>query len=152
RLCDVAVVRSIAAYRPGGHEGIGRTVVADAVTGLVEIAVAGGRPARGGALHVRGTVDARAVAVLLEVANAGRRAARSAGGGDVIGGAAVGDAVADLVEVTDTGGGPADGGALDVDRAVDARAVAVLLEVADAGGEAARSAGAGDVIGGAIVG
>src|SRR5439155_18298638 len=101
----------------------------------------GGGPADGGALGVDRAVDARAVAVLLEVADAGREAARGAGAGDVIGGAIVGDAVADVVEVADTGGGPADGGALGVRRAVDARPVAILLEVTDAGRETAGRAG-----------
>src|SRR5439155_1582659 len=152
RLGDVALGRGVAAHGPGGHEGIGRAVVGDAVARLVEIAVAGGGPACRGALRVRGAVDARAVAVLLEVADAGRQTAWRPGGGDVVGRAVVGDAVADLVDVADTGGGPADGGALRIGRTVDGRAVAVLLEVADAGREPARGAGDGNVVGGATVG
>src|SRR5205823_5017246 len=113
---------------------------------------AGGGPADVGALVVRGAVDARTVAVLLEVAHAGRETAGGAGHGDVVGGALVCDAVADLVDVADARGGPADVGALVVRGAVDGRAVAVLLEVADAGREPARGAGDGNVVGGAIVG
>src|SRR5207247_1520296 len=91
-------------------------------------------------------------AVLLEVADAGREPARGAGDGNVVGGAIVGDAIADLVDVADTGGGPADGGVLGVGGAVDARAVAVLPEVADAGRETAGRAGGGHVIGRTVVG
>src|SRR5439155_465277 len=152
RLGDVALGRGVAAHGPGGHEGIGRAVVGDAVARLVEIAVAGGGPACRGALHVGGAVDARAIAVFLEVADAGRGAARGAGSGDVIDGTIVGDAVADLVDVAAARGGPADGGALGVRGAVDARTVAVLLEVAHAGRETAGGARHGDVVGGALVG
>src|SRR5439155_1392287 len=100
-----------------------------------------------GALVVRGAVDGRTVAVLLEVAHAGRETAGGARHGDVVGGALVGDAVADLVDVADARGGPADVGALGVRRAVDARAVAVFLEVTDAGRETAGRAGGDDVVG-----
>src|SRR5439155_969908 len=131
---------------------IGGAAVGKAVAALADVADAGRRPAVGGALRVDRAAAARAVAVLLEVADAGREAAWGAAAGDVIGGAIVGDAVADVVEVADTGGGPADGGALDVRRAVDGRAVAILLEVTHAGRETAGGAGGGDVIGRAVVG
>src|SRR5439155_230060 len=140
-----------AAWRAGGSDIIGGAAVGNAVADLVDVADTGGRPADGGALGVRRAVDARAVAVLLEVADAGREAARGAGAGDVIGGAIVGDTVADLVDVADTGGGPADGGTLGVGRAVDPRAVAVFLEVTDAGRETAGGAGGGNVISGTVV-
>src|SRR5205823_3531507 len=151
-LLEVADAGREAAWGAAAGDVIGGAIVGDAVADVVEVADTGGGPADGGALDVRRAVDGRAVAILLEVTHAGRETAGSAAGGDIIGGAIVGDTVADLVDVADTGGGPADGGALDVRRAVDARAVAVLIEVADAGREAARGAGAGDVIGGAIVG
>src|SRR5205823_3299511 len=136
-LLEVADAGRGAARGAGGGDVIGGTIVRDAVADLPDVAETGGGPADGGALRVWGAVDARAVAVLLEVADAGREAAGGAAGSDVIGGAIVGDAVADFAAVADSGGGPADGGALGVGGAVDARAVAVLLEVTHAGRETA---------------
>src|SRR5207245_2208304 len=152
RRGDVALVHGVAAHGPAGQERIGGARVGDAVAHLVEVAETGGGPADGGALGVGGAVDARAVAVLLEVADAGRETAGRPAGSDVIRGANVGDAVAEVVDVAETGGGPADGGALGVGGAVDPRAVAVLLQVTHAGREPAGGPGRGDVIGRAVVG
>src|SRR5205807_2474580 len=117
-----------------------RAIVGDAVADLVDVADTRGGPADVGALDVDRAVDACAVAVFLEVADAGREAARGAGSGDVIGGATVGDTVADVVEVTDAGRGTAGGAPAGyvVSGAAVADAVAALRHVADAGGGAAH--------------
>src|SRR5439155_225545 len=105
-------------------------------------------PADGGTLGVGRAVDPRAVAVFLQVTHAGRETAGGAGRGDVIGRAVVGDAVADLVDVADTGGGPADGRALGIVRARGARPGAGLRHVADAGRRATDGAAGNEAVGG----
>src|SRR5439155_1196802 len=71
-LLEVAGARRGTARGAGGDEGVGGTVVGDAVAALVDVADVGPGAADGRALGVRGTGRARPVAVLLEVADARR--------------------------------------------------------------------------------
>src|SRR5439155_22220666 len=84
-----------------------------------DIADAGGGTAHGGALGVRGTGGDRSVTILFEVADTRRGPTRRAGGDEHVGRAVVADAVAAVVDVADSGRGPAHGGALGVGGAVD---------------------------------
>src|SRR5205823_2868978 len=110
-------------------------VVGDAVADLVDVADTGGGPARGGALGVRGAFDRRPVAVFLEVTDAGRETAGGAGGGNVISGTGVADAVAALRHVADAGRRATDGAAGNeaVGGTGVADPVAALRHVAEAG-------------------
>src|SRR5207249_10110781 len=113
-------------------EPVRRTVVADAVADLVDVADVGRRAADRRALRIRGAGRARPVAVLLEVAAARRGPTRGAGGDEGIGRAVVADAVAALLDVAYVGRGPADRRALGIRGTGRARTATVLLEAADA--------------------
>src|SRR5207245_3063077 len=93
-LFEVAGARHGPTRGAGGDEGVGGTVVGDAVAALVDVADVGGWPADGRALGIRGTGRARAVTVLFQVAGAGRGTTGGAGRLEPVGGTVVPDAVA----------------------------------------------------------
>src|SRR5207249_3931327 len=128
-----------------------RTVVANAVAALADVADVGRRAADRRALRIRGAGRARPVAVLLEVAGARRGPTRGAGGDEGIGRAVVADAVAALVDVAHVGRGAADRRALGIRGTGRARPVTVLLEVAGARRGTARGAGGDEGVGGTVV-
>src|SRR5207249_2994683 len=133
-LFEVADARRGSTRGAGGDEGVGRTVVADAVTALVYVTDARRGPADGRALGVRGTARARPGAGFREVTDAGCGATRRAGGDEAVGGTVVADAVAALRHVADARRRTTDRRALRICRAGSARARAGLLQVADTGG------------------
>src|SRR5205823_5064417 len=151
-LLEVADAGCGTARGAGRFEPVRRTVVADAVAALVDVADVGRRAADRRALRIRGAGRARPVAVLLEVAGARRGPTRGAGGDEGIGRAVVADAVAALVDVAHVGRGAADRRALGVCGTGRARPVTVLFEVADAHRGPTRRAGGGEGVGGTVVG
>src|SRR5262249_11046924 len=115
-LGDVAGTRRRTADErgTGALEPVRRTGVVDAVAALGDVAVAGGRPAFGGALRIGRTGGARAGAVLGEVAVAGRRPADGAARLELIRRTGVVHAVAVLGDVAVAGGRPTFRGAFGV--------------------------------------
>src|SRR5436309_3321145 len=133
------------------QEAVRRTIVADAVAALGDVADADGRTALGIALHVCGTRGVRARARLGHVAGVHRHTTDEAGGLEEVGRAVVADPVAALGNVAGAGRRPAHARLLPVGRASDARAGAVLGRVADAGGRAAHRGRGLEGVGGTAV-
>src|SRR5205814_1065560 len=122
RLRHVAETGGRAARGRRRREAVGRAVVADAVAGLGDVAVAARRAAFGRPLRVRRAGGVVAGALLRDVAVAGRRAARGARRQERIRQAGVVHAVAALRHVAISGCSAALGGALRVGRAGRIRA------------------------------
>src|SRR4029453_4229340 len=91
----------------GGLEAVGRTVIADPIAALGNVAVAGGGAALSGALRVGWAGGAAAGAVLRWVAGAGGRAALDGGGLEAVGGTVIADPIAALGNVAVARGGGA---------------------------------------------
>src|SRR5439155_1157667 len=150
-LDQVADSGGSAAHRRGGREAVGRAVVVRAVAALGHVADVDGGPADGGALRVGGAVGARAGAALGDVADTDGAAALRGRGLEGVGGTIVTGPVAALGDVAVAGRGTANRRALQVGRALSARAGAIVGKVADAGGAAALYGGRLQRVGGAVV-
>src|SRR5439155_802389 len=143
---------AVPAGRSVHHEAVGRADVRDAVAALGQVAFAGGRAADGRALRVGGAVGAAPRAELGQIADARRGSARGRARPEGVGGAVVGSPVAALGDVTVPGGRAADGRALRVGGAADARPRAELGQIADTRRGSARGRARPEGVGRAVVG